>query len=99
VILIMTDWEFSNGADGTCQECGADTDEEWHVLCCDCYGKQQGWRRPDPPGADALRWQHEDRQRLVTAALLARIDQLDRLVVTLDRRLAVIEGTSGRRTA
>ena len=37
------DHEYSNGADGTCQECGADTDEEWHAYCPDCFAEQQGW--------------------------------------------------------
>src|SRR5262245_23087059 len=38
------DGEYANGADGTCQECGADTDEEWHAYCSACYAAQQGWR-------------------------------------------------------
>lgn len=35
--------EYANGADGSCQECGAETDEEWHLYCRACYRRQQGW--------------------------------------------------------
>jgi hypothetical protein len=29
--------EYSNGADGSCVECGDDTDEEWQLYCTACY--------------------------------------------------------------
>ena len=43
----MSDFEYSNGADGSCQECGAETAEEWHAVCPDCFAEQQGWRTTD----------------------------------------------------
>jgi hypothetical protein len=41
------DYEYANGADGSCQECGEDTDEPWHLLCRRCYAKEQGWTTGD----------------------------------------------------
>jgi hypothetical protein len=41
------DYEYSNGADGSCQVCGEPTDEEWHTFCRDCFADQQGWTRRD----------------------------------------------------
>ena len=71
----MTDeFEYNNGADGSCQECGADTDEEWYAYCADCFAEQSGWHRPSRA---ALRWQHEDRQQLTLADVIARLDQLE----------------------
>ena len=46
------DYEFSNGADGSCQSCGAETDAEWHALCSSCWRKEQGWSRPARPEPD-----------------------------------------------
>jgi hypothetical protein len=37
------DLEYSNGANGFCQDCGAATDEPWHAYCSGCYAQQQGW--------------------------------------------------------
>ena len=70
----MPDFEYSNGADGSCQECGAETDEEWHAYCADCFAGQNGWRRPDRA---ALRWQHEDRQQVALADVVARLAELE----------------------
>jgi len=39
------DFEYSNGANGSCQDCGAATDQPWHAYCSDCYAEQQGWTR------------------------------------------------------
>jgi hypothetical protein len=36
-------YEYSNGANGSCQECGADSDEEWHAFCARCFAGRQGW--------------------------------------------------------
>jgi hypothetical protein len=41
------DREYSNGADGSCQECGAPTDEPWHAYCPPCYAREMGWERDD----------------------------------------------------
>jgi NMD protein affecting ribosome stability and mRNA decay len=43
------DGGYSNGADGTCQECGAETDQEWHALCMDCWREEHGHTRPARP--------------------------------------------------
>ena len=40
-------WGYSNGADGSCQNCGAETAEEWHAFCPDCYRVEMGWDEPD----------------------------------------------------
>jgi len=40
------DGTFANGADGTCQNCGADTDEPHHLYCGPCYRIEQGWDEP-----------------------------------------------------
>lgn len=81
----MPDFEYSNGADGSCQECGADTEEEWHAHCADCYAEQNGWRRPDRA---ALRWQHEDRQQATLADVVARLAELEVKVSRLERERA-----------
>lgn len=61
--------DYANGADGSCQECGADTDEEWHALCMTCWRAEQGWdtdkRDPEPVDED--------------------LDQLDRVAPALER--------------
>jgi hypothetical protein len=82
----MPDFEYSNGADGSCQECGAETEEEWHAYCADCYAEQNGWRRPDRA---ALRWQHEDRQQVTLADVVARLAELEVKVSRLERERAV----------
>ena len=35
-------FEYSNGADGSCQECGEPTEEEHHALCMDCCALVRG---------------------------------------------------------
>ena len=84
--------EYSNGADGTCQDCGADTAEPYHAYCSACYRRQQGWDEPEPvaspyrPDPKQLRWQREDRARVTTALLVERIDRLEARVAKLERR-------------
>ena len=80
------EFEYSNGADGSCHECGEPTDEPWHQLCSDCYAEAQGWKRPD---RDALRWQHEDRQQVALAQLVARLEQLEFRIERLEQRLRI----------
>ena len=58
----------------------------------DCWREQNGWRRPD---REALRWQHEDRQQVTIADVVAR---LDRLEVTV-RRLQADREASGSEAA
>ncbi len=82
-VLAMS--EYSNGADGSCHECGEPTDEPWHQFCADCYAEQQGWGRPD---RDALRWQREDRQRTTIAEIVARLGELEVKVSRLERERA-----------
>ena len=71
----MAEFEYSNGASGECQECGAETEEEWHAYCGDCYAGQNGWRRPDPA---ALAEQHEDRERVTLLQTLELIRSMER---------------------
>jgi hypothetical protein len=78
----MPDFEYSNGADGSCQECGADTDEEWHAYCRDCFAEQNGWSRPS---REALRWQHEDRQKVTLTDVVARLAELEVKVSRLEK--------------
>jgi hypothetical protein len=83
---MMTDeFQYSNGANGSCQECGEATEEEWHVYCSGCYAEQQGWRRPD---RDALRWQHEDREQVALTEIVARLEKLEVMVRRLERERA-----------
>jgi hypothetical protein len=81
----VTDLEYSNGADGSCQECGEATDEEWHVYCSDCYAQEQGWRTSSAD-ADALAAQAEDRAKVTLTRALARIDDLEARVDRLEDR-------------
>jgi hypothetical protein len=37
------DGEYANGADGSCVECGAATDEPYHLYCASCYRVEMGW--------------------------------------------------------
>jgi hypothetical protein len=74
-------WEttpsYSNDADGSCQECGAETAEEWHAYCADCYAEQQGWRpRPHTP------------ERGAPLVLIERVEALERRLDALERRTA-----------
>ena len=81
---------YSNGADGSCQNCGAETAEEWHVYCSDCFRQAQGWddeprlfdSRPD---SAALRFQQEDRERVSLLRLVERLGELERRVANLER--------------
>lgn len=79
----MSDFEteYSNGADGSCQECGEPTDEEWHAYCAECYAAREGSRRPD---RDALARQHEDREVVSRLRLLERVERLERRVERLE---------------
>jgi len=77
----MPDFEYSNGADGSCQECGADTDEEWHAYCGDCFAEQNGWRRPNRA---ALEFQREDRERVTIAQIVARLGELEIRITRLE---------------
>lgn len=62
------DYEYSNGACGSCQTCGAATEQEWHAYCAACYRREQGWpepddddgyERPDPPAAASYSLQYK----------------------------------------
>lgn len=77
--------EYANGADGTCQECGEGTEQEWHAYCGDCFAEQNGWRQPN---RDALEVQHQERERVSTLALVDRVDRLERQVIELVELLA-----------
>jgi hypothetical protein len=74
------EFEYANGADGSCQECGEPTDEPWHAYCPDCWRQQQGWT---PPDRDALEQQHETRQHVSLLRVIERVDQLERQVAGL----------------
>jgi hypothetical protein len=76
------DFEYSNGANGECQQCGEDTDQSWHELCMGCWREQNGWSRPD---RDALRWQHEDCQKVTLADVVARLAELEVKVSRLEK--------------
>lgn len=83
-------WIDSDGLErgGACNECGEPVEEEHHAYCAACYALQQGWdenRTDRRTGSDALRWQREDRDRVVTARLLERLDDLERRVEQLER--------------
>lgn len=80
-------WTDSDGLErgGACNECGEPVEEEHHAYCADCYAEPQGWNRSDRTSPDALHWQREDRDRVVTARLLERIDDLERRVEQLER--------------
>jgi NMD protein affecting ribosome stability and mRNA decay len=82
------DFEYDNGADGSCQQCGGPTEAEWHAFCPDCFAEQQGWRR----GRDrvALEGQHEQRQRTSMLRLVERVDELERAVVLAAELLAAL---------
>ena len=100
----MAEFEYSNGASGECQDCGAETEEEWHQFCGDCYARQNGWRRPDRA---ALADQHEDRERLTLLRTLElirsmekRLEEMHDRVVALEQRVAQLESPAhGRRAA
>jgi hypothetical protein len=102
----MDEFEYSNGACGSCQECGDPTEEEHHVFCSDCWAGHNGWRRPS---REALAWQHEDREEVSRLRLLDRVGELERRVATLidlvashEQRIAALElegSLSDRRAA
>jgi hypothetical protein len=77
----MTDFEYANGASGSCQECGEATDEPWHAYCPSGYAQEQGW---DAPGGHpaALTFSVVD-ERFVR--LLQRMHELERRVERLER--------------
>lgn len=61
--------DYANDADGTCQECGADTAEEYHALCGDCYAEQEGWtRRREAHGLPVPAFPADDRWRVAWMA-------------------------------
>lgn len=86
--------EYSNGADGSCQECGEATEEEWHLLCRHCYAEENGWDaerpawRPDPV---ALAQQHEDRERVTLLQAAELLASHQRSIEELHERVAVLE--------
>jgi hypothetical protein len=79
------DFEYSNGANGSCQECGEGTDEPWHAYCSGCYAEQNGWRRHD---REALEWQHEDREKVTLTDVVERLVELEVKVSRLERERA-----------
>jgi hypothetical protein len=82
----MTDFEYANGADGSCMDCGGDTDEPWHAYRTSCWRAQQGsGESPYRADSEGLRWQAEDRSRVVVARLIERLDELERRVAKLER--------------
>lgn len=73
-------WIDSDGLErgGACNECGEQVEEEHHAYCSACFAEQQGWdTQPHRPDRDALAWQREDRDRLVTVRILERLDALE----------------------
>ncbi len=73
-------WEDSDGIErgGGCNECGEPVEEEHHAYCESCYREMNGWSsRRERPDADALRWQHADRERVITSRLVERLDALE----------------------
>lgn len=42
------DGTYANGANGACHACGAETAEDYHVLCPPCFAEDQGWTKPKP---------------------------------------------------
>ena len=89
----MDDFEFnySNGADGSCQECGEATEEEWHAYCAACYAEQQGWVRPR---------QHHDKPPEVEPTIAdRRWERLLARMADLERRLARLEDRAAQRAA
>ncbi len=91
----MDEFEYSNGADGSCQECGEATDEEYHRLCADCFAEENGWARPAwRPDPDAIADQHEDRQQVTQlriAGTAAVVHQELRLEELHARRVELLE--------
>lgn len=73
---------YSNGADGSCVECGAETEQEWHEFCPGCYAEQQGWSRPD---REALAEQADRREVESIARLAARLGELEIRVRRLEQ--------------
>ena len=73
---------YFNGADGYCQECGAETEEEWHAYCSGCYAATQGWSQPERA---ALQAQHDDRQHVTITQLVERVVGLEARVQLLER--------------
>lgn len=78
--------EYSNGADGTCQECGEETAEEWHVYCADCYAREQGWSRPARPKPGTPPESFVAGLAEVRAGLAEVRERLDRLEDLLEER-------------
>lgn len=80
-------WEDADGLErgGACNECGEPVEEEWHAYCQSCFREQQGWTRPN---RDALRWQHEDRQQVTLAGVVARLAELEVKVGRLEKERA-----------
>jgi hypothetical protein len=89
----MSDFEYSNAADGACQQCGADTDEEWHAFCADCFAEQQGWRRPDRAELDR---QHQDRQQTSLVRLIELVQSFEQRLEELHERVARLERHPGQ---
>ena len=75
----------ANGADGTYQTYGAETEEKWHGRCADCYAEQQCWR---PRRSDVVEHQHEDQERVSGRRLVERLTELERRLEELERRIA-----------
>jgi hypothetical protein len=82
---VIDEFEYSNGACGSCQECGEPVDEEWHAFCSDCFAEQNGWRRPD---ASALERQRDERERVSITQLAARLGELEMRIRRLERERA-----------
>lgn len=77
------DVEYSNGACGECQSCGAATAEAWHAYCSDCYAEQNGWKRParPEPGTDP-------------PSFVVALTDVRRELAELRRRLERLEGAA-----
>ena len=79
--------EYSNGATGSCETCGSETAEPWHLYCPSCLPRSRdGPTRPVPSRSSELRRQHEDRTRIVFARLIEQVEDLGRRVAELERR-------------
>jgi hypothetical protein len=91
----VDDFEYSNGACGSCADCGEATSEEWHTYCSDCFAERNGWRRPNRA---AIEWQNADRERVSLLTLRERVAELEQRLVTLvelaashEQRVAALE--------
>jgi len=89
----MSDVEYSNAADGTCQECGEPTEEEWHAYCSDCFAEQHGWRRPNRA---ALEFQRQDRERTTQLRVLELLTSMEQRLEGLHGRVAQLEALQER---